>query len=70
MKPYCIMVPGSLITKQTAPGYLRRIAGQIFAKLDNAGCLFLVDIESRIVEAGFLTWDEVEDIELEAMLPF
>ena len=68
MKPYAISVPGSVISRQTAPGYLRRTAAFLLApaRFSMESCAVLSDIESRIVSAGFLTWDEVEQIETEA----
>ncbi len=68
MKPYAIMVPGSVVSKKTAPGYLLRTAKFLFSReLTNESCLVLHQIESDIVNAGFLTWDEVEEIEIEAL---
>lgn len=36
------------------------------ARFSMESCAVLSDIESRIVSAGFLTWDQVEQIEEEA----
>lgn len=68
MKPYGIAVPGSVISAKTAPGYLRRTAAYLMspAKFSMEACAVLADIESRIVSAGFLTWEQVEQIEEEA----
>lgn len=68
MKPYAISVPGSVISRQTASGYLRRTAAFLLApaRFSMESCAVLSDIESRIVSAGFLTWDEVKAIETEA----
>ena len=67
MKPYAIIVPGSCITKQTAPDYLRRIARHLLENLTFESSLALDEIEARIVKAGFLTWEQTEQIEAEAM---
>lgn len=68
MKPYGIAVPGSVISAKTAPGYLRRTAAYLMspAKFSMEACAVLADIESQIVSAGFLTWEQVETIEEEA----
>ena len=65
MKTYAISVPGSIITKQTAPGYLRRMCRAFMVDRDitlESSC-FLSDIEQRIADAGFMTWDEIEAVE-------
>lgn len=53
---------------KTAAGYLRRTAAFLLspARFSMESCAVLFDIESRIVSAGFLTWDQVEQIEEEA----
>ena len=67
MKPCAISVPGSVISRQTAPGYLRRTAAFLLSpsRFSVESCAVLSDLESRIVSAGFMTWDEVEQIEME-----
>ncbi len=67
MKPYGITVPGSVITKETAPGYLKRIAKMLLHEITMESSVVLSEIEERIVKAGFLTWAECEKIEIEAM---
>ena len=67
MKPYTISVPGSVISAKTARGYLRRTAAFLLspARFSMESCAVLSDIESRIVSAGFLTWEQAEQIEEE-----
>lgn len=69
MKPYGISVPGSVITKQTAPGYLKRMCAWFMRDRDLTmeASIFLSDIETCIVNAGFMDWNEVEQIEIEAI---
>lgn len=68
MKPSGIAVPGSVISAKTAAGYLRRTAAFLLspARFSMESCAVLSDIERRIVFAGFLTWNQVEQIEEEA----
>lgn len=68
MKPYGIAVPGSVVTAKTARGYLLRLAGRILADLSLEGSVVLSEVEERIVRAGFLSWEEVEQIEIEASI--
>ncbi len=67
MKPYSVMVPGSVVTVQTAAGYLSRIAAHLLSDISTESALVLAEIEQRIVSAGFLTWEECEAIEIKAM---
>lgn len=62
-----MIITGTLITKETAPGYLKRIAGYLLQDLTMEASVVLSDIESRIVKAGWLTWQEVEEIEISAL---
>ena len=63
-----LIVPGSLITKKTARGYLKRIARRLQEDLTMEKAIVLDEIEERIVAAGFMDWEEVEAIEIEAMV--
>ena len=68
MKSISISVPGSVITAKTAAGYLARTAAHLLADGSMEACCVLSEIEDRIVRAGFLTWGQVEDIEIAARL--
>lgn len=69
MKVISISVPGSVITKKSAAGYLERVARYLFGKTEPEAMYVLGDIETRIVDAGFLTWPEIEEIEIKAIGP-
>jgi len=62
-----IQVPGSVVTKQTARGYLLRIAQMLLDDLTLESSQVLSEIETRIVNAGFMSWADVETVEMEAM---
>jgi len=62
-----LIVPGSLITRKTAAGYLARIAAHLLSDLSIESSIVLSEIENRIVSAGFLTWEQVEEIEASAV---
>lgn len=62
-----MIITGTLITKETAPGYLKRVAGYLQRDLTMEASNVLSEIESRIVNAGWLTWAEVEEIEISAL---
>lgn len=66
MKTIAINVPGSVITAQTAAAYLARIAADLLGSISVESALVLNEIEERIVNAGFLTWEQVEEIEANA----
>lgn len=66
MKAISLSVPGSVITAKTAAAYLTRIAAYLLADLTMESSVVLADIEDRIVRAGFLTWEQVEEIEISA----
>ena len=67
MKTSSISVPGSVITNKTAEGYLLRLAKHLLNDLSMESSIVLTEIEERIVNAGFLTWEQVEKIEIEAL---
>ena len=67
MKQYGILVPGSVITQQTAPNYLRKVEKILYQDFDQASANVLGEIEERIVNAGFMTWAETEAIEIEVI---
>ena len=67
MKTLSISVPGSVITQKTARGYLLKLANYLLNNLTIESSVVLTEIEERIVKAGFLTWEQVEEIEIEAL---
>lgn len=64
MKNIAIKVIGSVVTKDTACDYLRRIIAYFVNDISIEGMKVLDEIEERIVNAGFLSWDEIEKIEV------
>lgn len=65
-KPYAISVPGSVVTKQTAPGYVKRAARFFLSRSSDGAWQALTEIENRIASAGLLTWEQCEQLEIEA----
>lgn len=65
-KPYAVAVPGSVVTAKTAPDYVKRAARHFLGNFSAEGAYALAEIESRIVSAGLLTWEQVEQLEVEA----
>lgn len=65
-KPYAISVPGSVVTERTAPGYVKRAARFFLRESSDAAWQALTEIEGRIVAAGLLTWEQCEQLEVEA----
>lgn len=63
-----LLVPGSLITKATAAGYITRMYKRfaIDRGLTMEASIMLDNIEREIVKAGFLTWQQVEAAETAA----
>lgn len=62
-----LMVTGSVITKNTARGYLFRVAKFLQSNLTMESSIVLSEIEEKIVKSGFLTWSQIEEIEIEAL---
>lgn len=63
-----ITVPGSIITMETAPDYLSRLCKFHYSReLTMEASMMIHDIEERIVNAGLMTWSEIEDAEIAAM---
>lgn len=62
-----VSVPGSIVTRETAPGYLRRVARVLLNPITEASSAVLTEIERKIVDAGLMTWAEAEEIELDAL---
>lgn len=64
---YGITVLGSVVTKKTARGYLKRISGMLLRDMTMESSNVLSQIEMKIVSAGMLTWIECDEIEIEAI---
>ena len=67
MQPYAVKVPGSVVTKQTAHGYLFRVLCYLDDNITPESCAALDHIEEIIVNAGFMTWEHVEQLEIAAL---
>lgn len=57
-------IVGTVVTSKTAAGFIMRMAR--LSDRDLSGALVLDEIESKVVEAGFLTWEQVEAFEAKA----
>jgi len=68
MKIASILVPGSVVTSQTARQYLLRLASILLNDLSYESCIVLNEIEEKIVAAGFLDWKQIEQIEIESIV--
>ena len=59
-----LIITGTLITEKTAAGYIDRMCKLLYGEMfDMASCQVLDDIETRVVNAGLLTWEQIGDIE-------
>lgn len=67
MKTIAINVPGSVVTANTAADYIARIASYLLSDITLESAKVIDEIEERIVNAGFLTWEQVEEIEANAI---
>ena len=67
MKVYGISITGTIITKETASGYLLRVAKILQQNLTMESSIVLDEIEERIIKAGFLTKAQCEEIEIRAL---
>ena len=61
-----ITVLSSVVTAATAADYLTRLAKLTYSDLSRAGAICFDDQAEKIVSAGFLTWENVEEIEITA----
>lgn len=52
---------GTVVTKETAPGFLARVARVLLNPV--ASSMVLTDIEKQLIGAGLMTAEEVEEIE-------
>lgn len=70
-KMVAVAVPGSVITADTAEGYLSDAVSFLFGDRYEGGfwasCDALAGIERRIAESGLMSWDEIEAAEARAM---
>ena len=63
-----LLITGTVITEKNAADYLRRMVKRLFIdNMDMAGSIALDMIEDKLVSAGFFTWEQIEDIEIQAM---
>lgn len=59
-----LIITGTLITEKTARGYIKRMAAHLLGDgFDLAACQVLEEIETKVVNAGLLTWEEIGNIE-------
>lgn len=54
---------GTVVTKETAPGFLKRIARTLLNPVTMASSMVLSDTEEKLIRAGMITRDEAERIE-------
>lgn len=59
-----LIITGTLVTAKTAEGYIERMCSYLLGEgFDAAACAVLVEIETKAVNAGLITWEEVGQIE-------
>lgn len=59
-----LVITGTLVTAKTAKGYIERICSFLLGEaFDQASCTVLEEIETKVVNAGLITWDEIGQIE-------
>lgn len=66
-KATSVMVPGSVVTQRTAKDYLIRLSRIIYNDLSIESSVVLHEIEERLVNAGYIDWNEANEIEIEAL---
>ena len=54
---------GTVVTKETAPGFLARVARTLLNPVTMASSMVLTDIEKQLIGAGLMTAEEAEEIE-------
>lgn len=66
-----VSVPGSIITRKTAPNYVARLyrLHAIQRPLTLEASIMIQEVEQRIVSAGLMSWADVEAAELAALHP-
>ena len=59
-----LVITGTLVTAKTVGGYIERMCSYLLGEgFDAAACAVLVEIETKAVNAGLITWEEVGQIE-------
>lgn len=71
MKKFAVAVPGSIVTRATAPAYITRLYRfhAIQHDLTLEASIMIQEVEQRIVSAGLMSWADVEAAELAALHP-
>lgn len=54
---------GTVVTKETAPGFLARVERTLLNPVTMASSMVLTDTEEKLIRAGMITRDEAEKIE-------
>ena len=54
---------GTVVTRETAPGFLARVARVLLNPVTMASSMVLTDTEEKLIRAGMITRDEAERIE-------
>lgn len=54
---------GTVVTKETAPGFLARVARTLLNPVTMASSMVLTDIEKQLIGTGLMTAEEAEEIE-------
>ena len=60
-------VTGTVITNKNAAAYVARMIKTAYAALDQHWSIVLDQIETEVVSAGFLTWEQIEALEVEIL---
>lgn len=58
-----IAILGTIVTPETAPGFLGRVARMLLNPVTIASSAVLTDIEKQLIGAGLMTAEEAEEIE-------
>lgn len=58
-----IAILGTIVTRETAPGFLGRVARMLLNPVTMASSAVLTDIEKQLIGAGLMTAEEAEEIE-------
>lgn len=54
---------GTVVTRETATGFLARVARTLLNPVTMASSMVLTDTEEKLIRAGMITRDEAEKIE-------
>ena len=58
-----LMILGTVVTEETAPGFMKRIARMLLNPVTMGSSAVLTDIEKQLIGAGLMTAEEAEEIE-------